>query len=59
MVWGDSDRLFPAEYGRKLAALIPGARFTVIEDCGHLPQIEQPDRLAELVLEHVARAAAR
>jgi pimeloyl-ACP methyl ester carboxylesterase len=59
VVWGDQDRLFPADYGRRLAALIPGASFSVIEDCGHLPQIEQPDRLTDLVLAHVARAAAR
>jgi len=58
VVWGDQDRLFPVEYGRKLAALIPGARFTVIENCGHLPQIEQPDRLTDLVLAHIDRAAA-
>ena len=58
VVWGDQDRLFPVEYGRKLAGLIPGSRFTVIEDCGHLPQIEQPDRLAELVAAHIDRAAA-
>lgn len=55
VVWGDQDRLFPVEYGRKLAGLIPGARFTVIEDCGHLPQIERPDRLAELVRDTMAR----
>ncbi len=56
VIWGDQDRLFPLAYGRKLAGLIPNARFTVIEDCGHLPQIEQPDRLADLVRETIAQA---
>jgi pimeloyl-ACP methyl ester carboxylesterase len=58
VIWGAQDRLFPLEYGRKLAGLIPGARFAVIDDCGHLPQIEQPDRLAELVLAHIDGAIA-
>jgi pimeloyl-ACP methyl ester carboxylesterase len=57
VVWGEQDRLFPVEYGRKLAGLIPGARVTVIRDCGHLPQVEQPDALAAIVRQNTARAA--
>lgn len=56
VIWGDSDRLFPPEYGRRLAALIPGARFSLIGRCGHLPQIERPQELATLVRQ-TARAA--
>lgn len=56
VIWGDSDRLFPPEYGRRLAALIPGARFSLIERCGHLPQVERPQELAALVRQP-ARAA--
>ncbi|MCU0761006.1 MAG: alpha/beta hydrolase [Steroidobacteraceae bacterium] len=54
VAWGDTDRLFPPEYGRRLAWSIPGARFTLLRDCGHLPQVEQPDVLADLVRQHVA-----
>lgn len=57
VVWGDTDRLFPLEYGRRLASLIPGARLDVIDDCGHLPQVEQPDALAEIVRRNLARVA--
>jgi pimeloyl-ACP methyl ester carboxylesterase len=49
VVWGAEDRLFPLEYGRKLAAAIPGATFSVIDRCGHLPHVEQPDALERLV----------
>lgn len=49
VIWGDGDRLFPVEYGRKLHALIPGARWSVIERCGHLPHAEQPAKLRELL----------
>jgi pimeloyl-ACP methyl ester carboxylesterase len=60
LVWGDKDRLvFPTGAGRVLDT-VPGARLEMIEDCGHCPQIECPERIAELVLsfpEELARAA--
>ena len=46
VVWGESDRVVMPAYGRAYATAIPGASFTVIENCGHLPQMEQ---MAELV----------
>lgn len=49
VIWGAEDRLFPLEYGRRLAQLIPGARLDVIEHCGHLPQVERPEELAALL----------
>lgn len=49
VIWGAQDRLFPPEYGRRLAALLPEARFSVIPDCGHLPQVERPAELAALL----------
>lgn len=49
VIWGEQDQLFPPEYGRRLAGLIPGARFSTIPLCGHLPQVERPAELATLV----------
>lgn len=43
VLWGESDRIATPEYGRAFAALIPGARFGIVERAGHLPQLEQPD----------------
>jgi pimeloyl-ACP methyl ester carboxylesterase len=45
VLWGDSDRIADAEYGRAFAAAIPGARFQLLADTGHLPQIETPRQL--------------
>lgn len=42
VVWGDSDRIFSPGYGRAYAASFPQARFELIADAGHLPQLEQP-----------------
>jgi pimeloyl-ACP methyl ester carboxylesterase len=49
VVWGDSDRIADVDYGRAFAAAIPGGRFELLPDTGHLPQIETPGRLLEVV----------
>lgn len=43
VLWGESDRIATPEYGRRLAAAMPRARFEIIARAGHLPQIEQPE----------------
>ena len=49
VLWGDSDRIADAEYGRTFAEAIPGARFEVLADTGHLPQIETPTQLLDAI----------
>jgi 3-oxoadipate enol-lactonase len=50
-VVGEEDGATPPELVKQLAALIPGARYEVIAGAGHLPCIEQPAILADLILE--------
>ncbi|MFC7656590.1 alpha/beta fold hydrolase [Pseudonocardia benzenivorans] len=54
VIWGAQDGIVSPEYGRAYADSIPGARFELVEGAGHRAQIEQPDTLAELVVEHAA-----
>ncbi len=51
VVWGESDGVVDADYGRAYAQSLPNARFALIPEAGHLPQIEQPERLLALVWE--------
>ena len=44
IVWGTSDRLMPLEYAERMKAGLPDARVVPIERCGHVPQVECPDR---------------
>lgn len=53
VLWGASDTIVSADYGRAYAAAIPGARFVPIEAAGHFPHIEQPEDFARQVLEFV------
>jgi len=46
-LWGASDGVVKPAYGRAYSALIPGARFEVIEAAGHHPEIEQSVAFAE------------
>ena len=41
-IWGDSDEIVTPDYGRAYAESFPNARFELVIDAGHLPQIEQP-----------------
>ncbi len=49
VLWGASDRIVTPDYGRAYADLIPGARFEVIADAGHHPELEQPRRFVDRV----------
>lgn len=46
---GDADLLTPPEHSREIAAAIPGARFELIEQCGHMLTLERPDRVNALL----------
>jgi len=43
IIVGADDRLTPPAISRKMAAAIPGARLLVIEDAGHLSNLERPE----------------
>jgi pimeloyl-ACP methyl ester carboxylesterase len=55
VIWGDSDRVVDTEYGRVFAGAIPGAKFLVLQDTGHVPQIETPDKLLDAIWNYAKR----
>jgi pimeloyl-ACP methyl ester carboxylesterase len=57
-LWGDHDRLIPAGFARHVAEALPGARQEVLADCGHVPQVELPDRTNSMIADHIAATAA-
>jgi len=54
VLWGQSDGVVKPAYGRAYASLIPGARFALIDEAGHHPELERPDILADRVIEFLA-----
>jgi pimeloyl-ACP methyl ester carboxylesterase len=50
VLWGDHDGIVTPDYGRAYAKLIGGAEFRLIEEAGHHPEAEQPERFAQAVM---------
>ena len=50
IVWGKQDAIVPVECGELYQQAIPGAALTVIDRCGHSPQLERPDAFLAAVL---------
>ncbi|HKD00244.1 MAG TPA: alpha/beta hydrolase, partial [Methylomirabilota bacterium] len=50
LCWGAHDKLAPlAPCGETWAREIPGARLRVFDDSGHVPHLEEPDAVAEVI----------
>ena len=51
VVWGDRDRMVMSTGAQRVLAAVPGARFELLDECGHCPQLECPDKLVELLVD--------
>ena len=49
VLWGGSDGIVDVDYGRAYAAAIPLARFQVLPETGHSPQLETPDQVIDAI----------
>jgi pimeloyl-ACP methyl ester carboxylesterase len=49
VVWGERDRMVASKGADLIVAALPETRIELLPRCGHCPQIEEPDRLAELL----------
>lgn len=56
-VWGTHDRLVPAGFSRHVRDALPSARQVVMNDCGHVPQIEHAAETNRLLAEHLEGGA--
>lgn len=56
VIVGAIDQTTPPEMGRAVADTMPNARLETIPDCGHCPQLEQPEALRDLVADFMGAA---
>ena len=49
LVWGREDAITPIECGELYQRAIPHARLTIMDNCGHMPEMEQPTEFTQLV----------
>jgi pimeloyl-ACP methyl ester carboxylesterase len=45
ILWGESDQWLPIEAGHRLKELIPGARFQLVPNAGHLMHEDAPEAI--------------
>lgn len=58
VVWATEDRLMPREHGHRLAELYPQGRLIEIADSSTLVPEDQPERLAEVLIEFLIQNGA-
>lgn len=56
LIAGKQDSLFPVAMIEQSAREAPNVRLSVLDPCGHFPTWEQPDLVAELLLEVIGEA---
>ncbi len=49
LVWGDRDRMVFSTGADRVLREVPGSQIEIIERCGHCPQLEATERLADLL----------
>ena len=54
LIQGEEDRVRPAsENAELLATAVPGAMLLMLPGCGHLPEVEAPTQVNELIEQHL------
>jgi len=51
IIWGRRDAAVPVTHAYRARDLIPNSEVRIMERCGHIPQVEQPEEFNELVLD--------
>jgi pimeloyl-ACP methyl ester carboxylesterase len=49
IVWGDRDPIIPVSHGIAAHAAVPDSRLEILEEVGHIPQIERPAAFVALL----------
>jgi len=55
LIWCEHDRIVPLRFGKRLDQDLPNAKVKVIEECGHIPQEEEPGETAAAIQGFAAR----
>ena len=50
VIWGKKDTLIPIKYANDFVSSIKNCQLEIMENCGHTPHIEDPDKFSQIVL---------
>lgn len=51
LIWGDSDKIIPTRHSRRAVKSLQNAKLEILENCGHLVQLEAPHRVTQLIVD--------
>jgi pimeloyl-ACP methyl ester carboxylesterase len=57
VIWGREDAIIPLDACHRYVQAIPGATARILDGCGHMPEMEQPEAFAQAVLDFLAPGA--
>jgi pimeloyl-ACP methyl ester carboxylesterase len=53
LIWGEHDSIIPVAHGRATHAQVPGSRLEVFSHSGHFPQVDEPERFIDVLMEFI------
>lgn len=53
VLWTSHNPSATVDFGRRAAELIPDAEFALMEDCGHWPQWERPEKFNQIITDYL------
>lgn len=53
VIAGAQDRATPPDHAERISTAVPGARLEVLDPGAHLIAVEQPDRVTDLIIDHL------
>jgi pimeloyl-ACP methyl ester carboxylesterase len=54
IIWGKADNVIPVSYAKVWGAEIPGSKLLVIDRAGHLPYVERPDEVNDILTNFIS-----
>jgi pimeloyl-ACP methyl ester carboxylesterase len=53
LIWGERDSIIPVSHGHAAHEQLPGSRLEVFERSGHFPQLDEPERFLEVLVDFI------
>jgi pimeloyl-ACP methyl ester carboxylesterase len=53
LAWGERDSIIPVSHARTTHEQVPGSRLEVFPDSGHFPQLDEPERFLDVLVDFI------
>jgi pimeloyl-ACP methyl ester carboxylesterase len=53
LAWGEHDPIIPVSHGHATHEQVPGSRLEIFPDSGHFPQLDEPERFIDVLVDFI------